>query len=104
MIQFEGKTETLGYIPFFINSGDPRPAAEQIHTAYAHGGGWKPFEGFQFLEDPFDISGTKIQYPGDPPLKILAWATLRDETIMVFELAWTAIQQKDGSVEISRLD
>jgi hypothetical protein len=31
--------DMLGFIPQFLDDADPRPAREQLHSAYAHGGG-----------------------------------------------------------------
>lgn len=90
--------DALGFIPMFLSEHDPRPAAEQFNDAYAHGGGWRPFHGFTVLP-----SGS-LQYPGDPPMRPLAEAKLRDEVIRVYDYAWVSITQPDGSVEISRMD
>lgn len=95
--------EVVGYIPTFLDENDPRPAKEQIHTAYSHGGGWNPFEGFKLKKDP--ITGRNfLSYPDDPPTWELSRATLRDETLIFFEHAWLVILQKDGSWEVARLD
>lgn len=88
----------LGYLPSFLNEADPRPAKEQFHTAYGHGGGWNSFPGFTML------SSGDIQYPGDPPVPLLYETKLRDETIRFYLHAWVAIIQPDGSFEISRMD
>jgi hypothetical protein len=104
MIQFKylngGNEDTVGFIPQFLNERDPRPAREQIDANYAHGGGWLPNPGFKLVSGP----PHSIKYPGDPMLKPLAEAKLRDETIIVYESGITAIFQKDGSFEVSRLD
>jgi hypothetical protein len=89
----------VGAIPMFLSELDPRPAREQLHTAYAHGGGWAPMEGWVF--DPETHS---IKYPGDSKLWPLAEATLRDERIFVYESAWVVILAPDGGFEISRMD
>lgn len=103
MIHFEimhprANAEMLGFIPTFLSERDPRPAAEQFDDAYRHGGGWHPFEGFKMLPDG------SLKYPGDPAYQILAQAKLRDETISIYEHAWVAIVQKDGSFQVSRMD
>ena len=89
--------EMLGLIPMLLWNSDPRPAREQLHERYAHGGGWSPFQGFVMTE-------TGIKYPGDPEMKLYAETKLRDETIRLYECAWVAIVQPDGSYEISRMD
>ena len=90
--------EHLGMIPSFIEHSDPRPAADQIHENYAHGGGWRPFTGFTMNQDG------SISYPGERDLIVLAEAQFRDETLRYYEYSWFAIVQPDGSYEISRLN
>jgi len=91
----------IGMIPMWLSEDDPRPAKEQLHTGYLHGGGWHPFEGFRMApkEDMW-----WLLYPGDPPTRSLAYCKLRDEIIVVYEHAWVAIIQKDGSFEVTRMD
>ena len=89
--------EMVGYIPQFVNIDDPRPAKEQLHTAYAHGGGWSKFEGFLMADD-----GLQIVYPGDPPMRAIASAYLRDEKLVLYEGEWLAIIQATG-FEIARM-
>jgi len=92
--------DLLGEIPHFVNEADDRPAAEQFDDNYAHGGGWRPMEKWEL-----DPDGCAITYPGgDPPLKPLAFATLRDELILVYPHAWVVIVQNDGTFEVSRMD
>lgn len=88
----------VGIIPEFLDERDPRPAAEQIDSGYAHGGGWSPMPKWKLLR-----SG-RIYYPGDPAYQPLASATLRDETILVYQSGITAIIQKNGKFEVARLD
>lgn len=90
--------ELLGFIPGFLSENDPRPAREQIDSAYQHGGGWSPFEGFKMLSDG------NMQYPGDPPTRLLAETKLRDEVIRFYEHSWLAIVQQNGSFEVTRVD
>lgn len=88
----------LGYIPGFLSEQDTRSAREQLDSNYSHAGGWNPFPGFTMKPNG------DLQYPGDPPTRLLAETKLRDETIRFYEHAWVAIVQKDGSYEISRMD
>lgn len=97
-LKYRGAEDYLGYIPGFLSESDTRPAREQFNDGYAHGGGWMPFNGFRMHPNG------NIQYPGDPETKLLAEAKLRDETIRVYEHAWVAIVQPDGSFEVSRMD
>lgn len=101
MIPFTNQ-HLAGYLPQFFDERDPRPAREQAHTAYAHGGGWSAFKGFTLnggRESTFSLS-----YPGDPPMRELSRAQLRDELIVLFQSDWVAIIQPDNSYEIARMD
>lgn len=91
--------EALGFIPSFLSERSPDPARTQLDEAYAHGGGWRPFEGF--VMNP---SNHSIKYPGDPAYFPLASITLREETIIIYPHAWVAIVQPDGTHEIARMD
>jgi len=93
--------EMLGLIPMWLSEDDPRPAKEQLHENYLHGGGWMPFSGFT-MADAEDLYW--LLYPDDPPTRSLAMCKLRDETIIMYAHAWVAILQKDGSFEVSRMD
>lgn len=93
----------LGLIPHFVDEDDPRPAKEQIHERYAHGGGWGPSKGFTLAED------LTLTFPGgededDEVYQPWVVTTLHDETIAVYDCAWTVIRQPDGSFEVGRLD
>lgn len=94
--------EVAGFIPQWLSEADPRPAVEQIHAAYGHGGGWNDFEGFSLSGAP-EI-GYYLSYPGDPPTHELSRATLRDETLVLFQHSWFAVIQPDGSFRVARLD
>ena len=102
MLQFEMKhpratEDMLGFIPMFVSELNPLSAKEQLDQAYKHGGGWHKFEGFTMTEQG-------LEYPGDPPIVLLAEAKLRDETIRIYQYSWVAIVQKDGTYEIARMD
>lgn len=91
--------EHLGIIPDMLSENDPRPAHEQLDSGYAHGGGWRPFEGF--VLNPEDLS---IKYPGDPAFGPLASTKLREELILFYPHSWVGILQPDDFFEISRMD
>jgi len=91
--------DRLGFVPHFLSENDPRPAREQIHDRYAHGGGWNPFGGFKL-----DTSTLTLRYPGDPPLRPLAMTELREERLYFYDHAILMIIQTDGSFEVSRVD
>lgn len=90
--------DMLGYIPNFVSDTDSRSAKEQLDTGYRNGGGWRPFTGFTMLPNG------NIAYPGDPPMKLLFEARLRNERIRFYEAEWVAIVQEDGTYEIARMD
>jgi hypothetical protein len=90
--------DTLGFLPGMLDTNDPRPAREQFDANYAHGGGWRAFNGFIMLPNG------DLKYPGDPPTRLLAKTKLRDETIHFYDFSWVAIIQPDGTFEISRMD
>jgi len=90
----------LGYLPEFLDENDPRPAREQIHENYAHGGGWRPFTGFAVSADRL-----RLIAPPDPDMNALALALFHDNEMLIFyEYEWLAIFQTDGSVEIARIN
>lgn len=100
----------LGFIPSWFSLADERPAIEQANSGYMHtaGCGFTPFEGFDLRMNKagkYELVYTKgdPEYP-DPPNAEWARTKLRDETIIVFDSAWTAIVQKDGSFVVARCD
>lgn len=90
--------EHLGFLPDFLHEDDPRPAAAQFDTHYSFAGGWSPFKGFKLTDN------NSLVYPDDPPIRPIAEAKLRDETICFYEAAWVAIIQPDRSCEVCRMD
>lgn len=90
--------EHLGLIPDMLNDGDPRPAKEQLHEGYRHGGGWHPFVGFELMADD------SLQFPGDPPTRPIAEFKVGDERVILYEHAWVAIIQPDRTFEVCRMD
>lgn len=83
---------TLGYIPGFLSTADPRPAREQFEENYVYGGEWHRLPPGMVTESFLKDS------PDDRPL--IAEAKLRDETIRVYAGAWVTITQADGSAMI----
>lgn len=88
----------VGMIPNWLFENNPQSASVQLHNAYGHGGGWRPFIGFQLEDD------NSLTFPGDPALKPIAEMHLRDELIFIYEYAWVAIIQPDRSYEVCRMD
>lgn len=90
--------DAVGIIPFMLNEDDQRTAEQQLDAGYAHGGGFKGFNGFKLLDD------NSIKYPGDSKHKPWAIAKFRDDLIVVYESAWVAVIHPDRSFTISRMD
>lgn len=88
----------FGLIPTFLRDGDTRPAREQFAERYAFGGGWNPNPRFLML------SGYRLKFPGDPPLRPAAALILRQERIVLYPHSIVAIIQPDGSFEACRMD
>lgn len=89
----------LGYLPDFFDLDDPRPAKEQLHERYAHGGGYHPMKGKSFI-----MGDSWIKFPGDELFPLLAEAKLHKETLRFYYGSWLAIVQEDGSFEVCRVD
>jgi hypothetical protein len=89
--------DMLGYLPQCWDARNPQSAREQADANYSHGGGWEPFHGFR-------MTNRGLEYPGDPPMVLIAEAKLRDETIRLYDCSWVAIVQPDGSFEACRMD
>lgn len=87
------------YLPEIIRESDPRSAIEQIKTNYV--GGWWPFEGFNLTSN--EDGSYQLEYPGDPPMKELSRAQLRNETIVLFQYDWVAVINESG-YQIARMD
>jgi hypothetical protein len=95
--------EMLGYLPDFWLESDPRSAKEQANTSYAHGGGWNTIE--SSVTSKFVMEENGLRYPGDPLIELLAEGRLHDkETIRIYNHAFVAIVQDDGTYEICRMD
>lgn len=90
--------EHLGLLTEMLNDNDPSPAKEQFNRGYGHGGGWRPFTGFELSEN------NNLLYPGDPPVRPLAVTHLRDELIVLYSHSWVGIIQPDRSFEVCRMD
>lgn len=90
--------DAVGFIPDFLDEGDPRPAREQFNERYQSG--WRPQEGFT-KEGRHSFT---LRFPGDPPLYPIALIPFRAESIMIYRYGYVAIFQKDGSFEACRMD
>lgn len=90
--------EHLGLIPFWLDDASEKTAQEQLNDGYHQFGGFQPFKGFELQDD------NSLKYPGDPKMKPLAEAKLRDETILFYRSAWVGIVQPDRSFVVARMD
>lgn len=90
----------LGFLPDIIRAEDPRPVKEQLATNYAHGGGYRPFDGFKL-----DRKTMVLKYPGDPPFKPIAFAQINAEKVFFYRQgAWLLIMQPDDTWVVTRVD
>lgn len=93
-------SEMLGpFLPTFLHTDDPRPAAEQFNERYQYGG-WQSFGKDKYTLD----ADNTLHYPGDPPFKPLAQCKLRDELICLYRGDFVAIIQPNRSFDVARLD
>jgi hypothetical protein len=92
--------DMLGLIPYFIHDDDEDTAAKQFAKRYV--AGWKPRPGFIMKAN--SLIYTANNGDRDVPLRLIAEAKLRDETIRFYDSAWVAVVQPDGSFEVSRMD
>lgn len=105
MIQFRPldphfRPEHLGFIPHFLDERVPLPAWQQINDNYQHGGGWTSFKRHWNL----DLATMTLRYPGDPSMKPIAVADLRDEQIFIYPYSWVLILQANMQWDLARID
>jgi len=103
--------EVAGLLPEFLDIYDPRGAVEQIDGNYAHGGGWRDFEGFVLVQRG---GAYALAYPGDPAMREMSRTYLPQvgegpaagqrgmETVVLFEVSWVAVVQQDGAFRVAR--
>jgi hypothetical protein len=101
----------FGFLPGFFDESDSRPAKEQLHENFQHGGGFMSMPGFSLerADIPYEEGDALLIYDKgsedeEPPLEELGRAKLRDETLIFFNYSWLAIVQPDGSFEVTRVD
>lgn len=92
--------EILGFIPYYMDREDDRPAREQLGENYSRVAGcrWSPIS--TFTMGPLG----ELLYPGDEAMQPLASAKLRDETIRIYDYGFVSITQPDGTFEAARMD
>lgn len=91
-----------GLLPLIISDRDPRPVKDQIEDRYAHGGGYRPLNGFKLKRPATSV--LYLHYPGDPPFYEVARTQVRDELVVLFDSSFVAIIQPDGSFAVTRMD
>lgn len=96
-----GAHQALGILPTFLDEKVPLPAWQQIDDNYKHGGGW-----FSFKKNwNLDLTTMELRYPGDPPMKPIAYAILHgEEHIYVYPHAWVLILQTNMQWDLARID
>lgn len=96
----------LGALPYMTDVRDPRPLVEQLDYHYAHGGGWHDFNGFDAHIDRTEPLKSELRYPGDPPMKAIAYTIVRDEVCILFQSSWVAVTKTDADapVRVCRMD
>jgi hypothetical protein len=89
--------EQLGFIPDWLDPLDDRSAREQLDAGYI--GGWHPMDGWKLADD-----GMTIKFRGDPPLSPIALMYVREELVCLYPASFVAVIQRDGSLEVARMD
>lgn len=105
IVWHEAYDRAAGLVPEFVSARSYLPVVEQMHRGYAHGGGWNEFKGFKLARfDPEHPEETRIYYPGDPPYKVIAWASIRGVYIMLFDHSWCVVTTDGDKFNCARLD
>ena len=89
----------LGFLPAILRDDDPRPIKEQVEERYAHGGGWRPQNGFTF-----DFESGELKYPGDPPLRPVAMTQIHGDMVILFPYSYVLIRYRDETFDVMRMD
>jgi len=106
---WEPMTPALGFVPRFFHVGDDRPASEQLEERYAHGGGFRPMEGFELDLNREAPLASRIIYPADEDgpeevYRAVSYTLIGNELLIMFESSWLGIVQPDGEFAITRVD
>jgi len=104
MAMFAINIEAFGMIPHWIDRYQEDPLWFQVHEGYAHGGGWRDFEGFEVLQGDAETP-YEIQYPEDPVYEEIGRIQTEQEVLVMFPNSWVLWQNlKDGNTKIARID
>lgn len=98
-----GSPQLWGMIPSFINPYESgTPMWREVDLNYAHGGGWRDFDGFKVSE----VEGTyQLEYAGDPPLPERGRITRGTEVLAIFDHAWCLwADTESGETKVARID
>lgn len=104
LVHPKANVEMLGHLPCWLDPADPAPAVEQFDRHYRRFGGWRELGGWLMIGEGQDCRLKPAAYPDDPERPLLAKMKLRDETVLFFHGAYTAVQQVDGKLVIARMD
>ena len=89
----------LGFLPGFLRPRDGRTVKEQLEARYAHGGGWRPIQGFTMRRD------RTLDFPDDEPFEPSAMTVIGDETVIFYAYCeLISVIQPDGSFEVARVN
>ena len=93
----------LGVIPhWFYEVG--KSCKDIVNENYGHGGGWRRTALSFVLRTDCPAEEWRLEYPPDPAMFLLAYCVIGLEIFCIFEHAWCAIIQPDGTYEICRID
>lgn len=90
--------EAAGLLPVVLQSGNSRPAREQLQDRYSHGGGYMPVPGnWSLTVGP--VGRWSLGYPGDPPYREVSRAYLPHsrELLVLFECSFMVIVESAGN-------
>ena len=93
-----------GIVPEFLDPDNALSAKDQIDQAYAHGGGWREFDGFTLKLDWADPRNCELLYPGDPPMSAKAYCLFGEELVVLYDFDWCSVSRPSGTCHVARLD
>jgi len=96
--------EALGMIPAWIDPNQEDPLWYQVHENYAHGGGWRDYDGFT-VERGSGGRRYVLSHAGDPDMREIARLQTASEVLVMFPYSWVLWQNlDDGETKIARID
>lgn len=76
----------FGLIPMMLNPASDEEMWKQIDRNYAHGGGWRDYDGFTVVKQ--DNGKYHLQHSGDPDLKEIGRIRFGSQMIVLFDYSW----------------